>query len=291
VAKPTMCSSTAGVASSQAYARRFLNCRRVTQPSQRKRQKALQWLSRDLDEAMLAFVRTARRGDAIRGCFYEFSYGPVLAELAEAIERGVDVRLVVDCKVNEHTVNEKQPDGIRKPVFYESSPRLTNLAAIAAAELPPTAIIRREARRSAIAHNKFMVLLTGDPPAPDQVWTGSTNLTEGRIHGQANAGHWIRDAATAAKFHAYWELLATDPGGRNGDTRSVVRARNSEFYTSVDVMSSTPTREAIPPGTTPLFSPRSGSGPLQLYVALLDEADDLACITFAFTAPTFSRRR
>jgi hypothetical protein len=53
----------------------------------------LQWLSRDLDDAMLAFVRKAHSGDAIRGCFYEFSYGPVLAELAEAIERGVDVKL------------------------------------------------------------------------------------------------------------------------------------------------------------------------------------------------------
>ncbi len=91
---------------------------------------------RDLDDAMLAFVRKARSGDAIRGCFYEFSYGPVLAELAEAIERGLDVKLVVDCKVNEHTVNEKQPDGTTKPVFYGSSPRLTNLAAIAEAALP-----------------------------------------------------------------------------------------------------------------------------------------------------------
>jgi hypothetical protein len=56
-----------------------------------------------------------------------------------------------------------------------------------------------------------MVLLTGKPPIPKQVWSGSTNLTEGGIHGQANVGHWIRDATTAAKFHQYWELLATDP--------------------------------------------------------------------------------
>jgi len=274
-----------GVASSQAYARKFLNLSPSEQPSKRKRKEALQWLSRDLDEAMLRFIRSAHSGDAIRGCFYEFVYAPVLAALAGAIERGVDVKLVVDCKINEHTVNEKQPDGTRKPVFHESDPRLRNLAAITAATLPPTAIIRREARRSVIAHNKFMVLLTGNPPAPKQVWTGSTNLTEGGIHGQANVGHWIRDAATAAKFHAYWELLATDPGGRQGDSQSVVRARNSEFYQSVDVMSPTPKREAIPSGVTPLFSPRKGSGPLELYVELLDEANDLACITFAFTVP------
>jgi phosphatidylserine/phosphatidylglycerophosphate/cardiolipin synthase-like enzyme len=274
-----------GVASSQAYARKFGNVSPSNQPSQRKRREALQWLSRDLDEAMLRFIRTARSGDAIRGCFYEFSYRPVLAALAAAIKRGVDVKLVVDCKVNEHTVNEKQRDGTRKPVFYQSSPRLSNLAAITAAELPSTAIIHREARRSAIAHNKFMVLLTGNPPIPDQVWTGSTNLTDGGIHGQANTGHWIRDATTAAKFHAYWELLATDPGGRHGDTQSIVRSRNKKFYASVDLISPTPTREAVPHGITPLFSPRTGSRPLQLYVTLLDEAKDLSCITFAFTVP------
>jgi hypothetical protein len=246
-----------GVASSQAYARTFLNLSPTDQPSQSKRRRALQWLSRDLDEAMLAFVRDARNGDAIRGCFYEFSYGPVLAELAEAISRGVDVKLVVDSKVNEHTVNEKQPDGTTKPVFYESSPRLTNLAAIAEAALPPTAIIPREARRSAIAHNKFMVLLTGNPLAPEQVWTGSTNLTEGGIHGQANVGHWIRDATTAAKFHAYWELLATDPGGRQGDTQSVV-GHETVSSTSVDVMSHT-RAEAIAPGSRPCSATKGPS--------------------------------
>jgi phosphatidylserine/phosphatidylglycerophosphate/cardiolipin synthase-like enzyme len=274
-----------GVASSQAYAREFGNLSPHDQPSQSKRRRALQWLSRDLDEAMIAFIKSARSGDAIRGCFYEFGYAPVLAELAAAITRGVDVQLVVDCKVNEHTVNEKQPEGTRKPVFHESSPRLKNLAAIAQAGLPPSSVIRREARRSVIAHNKFMVLLTGSPRTPQQVWTGSTNLTEGGIHGQANAGHWIRDPATATSFANYWQLLAADPGGRQGDSPSVVRSRNSELYSSVESMTPTPVLEAIPTGITPLFSPRSGLLPLGLYVSLLDGAKDLACITFAFTVP------
>jgi phosphatidylserine/phosphatidylglycerophosphate/cardiolipin synthase-like enzyme len=274
-----------GVASSQAYAREFGNLSPSDQPSLGKRRMALQWLSRDLDEAMIAFIKSARSGDAIRGCFYEFGYAPVLAELAAAVTRGVDVQLVVDCKVNQRTVNEKQPDGTVKPVFYESSPRLKNLAAIADAGLPAAAVLRREARRSAIAHNKFMVLLTGNPPTPEQVWTGSTNLTDGGIHGQANVGHWIRDAATASRFVDYWELLAADPGGRHGDSQSVVRTRNGELYASVDSMTPTPAPDAIPRGITPLFSPRSGSLPLELYVSLLDDAKDLACITLAFTVP------
>ena len=274
-----------GIASSQAYAREFGNLSPSDQPSESRRLKALQWLSRDLDEAMITFIRSAGSGDAIRWCFYEFGYPPVLAELAAATGRGVDVKLVVDCKVNEHTVNERQPDGSVKPVFYKSSPRLENLAAITAAGLPASAIRRREARRSAIAHNKFMVLFSGDPQTPQQVWTGSTNLTEGGIHGQANAGHWIRDAATAARFADYWTLLAADPGGRQGDSQSVVRARNKEFYTGVDAMTPTPALEGIPTGITPIFSPRSGALPLELYVSLLDSSNDLACITFAFTVP------
>ena len=118
-----------------------------------------------------------------------------------------------------------------------------------------------------------------------QVWTGSTNLTEGGIHGQANAGHWIRDAATAARFADYWTLLAADPGGRHGDSQSVVRARNSELYKSVDDMTPTPALQGIPTGVTPIFSPRSGPLPLELYVSLLDTSKDLACITFAFSVP------
>jgi PLD-like domain len=130
-----------------------------------------------------------------------------------------------------------------------------------------------------------MVLLRGDPPTPQQVWTGSTNLTEGGIHGQANTGHWIRDAATAAKYADYWTLLAADAGGRHGDSQSVVLARNRTFYDDVASLSPTPTFDTIPTGITPLFSPRRGSAPLELYASLLDKASDLACITFAFTVP------
>ena len=203
-----------GVASSQRYALRFGNLRPDRQPTERKRKEALAWLSRDLDDAMLRFIRSARPGNAIRGCFYEFTYRPVLDELKKAIDQGVDVKLVVDLKVNEHTSNERQPDGSTKAVFHASDPRLRNLDAITAAGIPDSAIVTREARRSSIAHNKFMVLLTGAGLQPTQVWTGSTNLTDGGVHGQANVGHWIRDRAVARSFLDYWNLLEQDPGGR-----------------------------------------------------------------------------
>jgi phosphatidylserine/phosphatidylglycerophosphate/cardiolipin synthase-like enzyme len=42
------------------------------------------------------------------------------------------------------------------------------------------------------------------------------------------------------------------------------------------------TRTAIPTGTTAIFSPRSGDAVLKLYVDLVDNAEDLSCITLAF---------
>jgi len=39
---------------------------------------------------------------------------------------------------------------------------------------------------------------------------------------------------------------------------------------------------AIPAGITPIFSPRKGLGPLNLYIALVDGAANTACITLAF---------
>ena len=139
--------------------------------------------------------------------------------LAAAVARGVDVRLIVDAKEN-GTAHEAA-------VF----PRDDNLELLADVPLP--AVTLRQARASDIQHNKFMVLLRGGHA--EEVWTGSTNISEGGIYGQANVGHWVRDPAAAGQFEAYWHVLAADPGG----TRAM-----------------TPRRSA---GRTPRSAPLSGS--------------------------------
>ena len=48
-----------GVASSQAYAARFADLAPDKQPTAAKRQLALDWLSRDLDETRIAFLPAA----------------------------------------------------------------------------------------------------------------------------------------------------------------------------------------------------------------------------------------
>lgn len=264
-----------GAASSQAYAREFGNAKPNDIRDPEERQRALDWLSRDLDEAILRFIYGARKDDTLLGCFYEFRYRPVAQALKDALDRGVRVRLIVDGKRNERT------DG--KGKFHASFPRDENLEMLRKVRFPESATILREARPSIIQHNKFMVLLRGAQEDPCEVWTGSTNLSIGGITGQTNVGHWMRDPAAAASFRDYWSLLADDPGGRDGDVRSVSLAKNGELREEVAAISPAPSSiEEIPCGVTPVFSPRAGADLLKLYADMLDRAETCACITLAF---------
>ena len=257
-----------GVASSQAYTKTYGNTR-IADLDPDRRKQALGWLSRDLDEALLQFVDQTRSGDRLLGCFYEFAYEPAAIALKNAVDRGVDVRLIVDAKQNGSATT---------PAF----PREENLALLASAQIPMDRVVLREARTSDIAHNKFMVHVPAGS-VPTQVWTGSTNLTLGGIAGQTNVGHWVRDPATALAFQSYWDLLSSDPGGRAGDTRSQVIAKNAAFRSAVEQLSPVPADlHAVPVGVTPVFSPRRTTTVLDEYAVLLDSASREGCITFAF---------
>ncbi len=272
-----------GVTGSQAYALKFNNKRPDKQPTAKKRRDAEAWLSRDLDEALISVIESAHQGDSIRGAFYEFRFGKILDAFVAAHKRGVDIKLVIDEKANERTVQPTPVNKLKKPKFIESAPRAANLTAIEAAGLPLSTIIARQARRDDLQHNKFMVVLRGQQHTPVAVWTGSTNLTEGGIYGQANVGHLVRDEQVAARFLAYWNLLAGDPGG---PTDAKLHPLNVAFLQAVDALSPAPqNRAAIPVGTTPVFSPRSGLVPLDLYVELLARATSMSCGTFAFGIP------
>ncbi len=263
-----------GVASSQAYARQFGN-QKPDKLAPEKRKKALEWLSRSLDEALLKFIADARKNDTLLCCFYEFRYRPVADALRKALDRGVDVRLIIDAKVNEST----DAKGVHHPSF----PREDNLEMIEAARLPKGNILLREAKPNDIQHNKFMVLLKGKTRVPSEVWTGSTNVSEGGIHGQTNVGHWVRNKDAAAQFLAYWNLLSGDPGPEAGDDRTTALRKNKELRTAVEALHAIPESFAdVGPGITPIFSPRSGPGVLEMYAHMVDEAKDLSCITLAF---------
>jgi phosphatidylserine/phosphatidylglycerophosphate/cardiolipin synthase-like enzyme len=268
-----------GVASSQAYAREFENKRPDDLPPER-RALALQWLSRDLDEALLKFIANAKAGDTLLCCFYEFRYRPVADALKSAIERKVNVQLIVDAKVNETTD--------KKGNVTASFPREDNLRMLSDSKisLTPTtnsSVFLREANANDIQHNKFMVLLKGPSAKPSAVWTGSTNLSLGAIHGQTNVGHWVRNAALAKQFRDYWYILQADPGSKEGMSRSDAIAANKAFKTSVEAVVPRVTDwTLLPQGITAVFSPATKIDALETYATMLDAATDLACITFAF---------
>ena len=259
-----------GVASSQAYVRKFGNKKPDALPSP-KREEALQWLSRELDEAMLKFIAHAGQGDELLCCFYEFRYRPVAEALKLAIDRGAKVRLIVDAKKNGSV-----KDGVVVPSF----PREDNLKMIEDTDLTSDVTLR-EAKPNNISHNKFMVLLKNG--TPEEVWTGSTNISAGGIHGQTNVGHWVRNRNVAKKYQQYWEVMAQDLGGRAGDTAAEVRARNKELREAVEAINDVPTAPgAISKGVTTVFSPRSGLDVLEMYVELVDSAKRHSCVTLAF---------
>jgi phosphatidylserine/phosphatidylglycerophosphate/cardiolipin synthase-like enzyme len=269
-----------GVASSQAYAREFKNTKPDKLPPA-ERAKAREWLSRSLDDAILKFIANAKKNDTLLCCFYEFRYLPVAQALKKALDRGVTVRLIVDCKVNESTD--------KKGVFHESFPREDNLRTLKAAGLPPPSraadatVIAREAKPNNIQHNKFMVLLKGTQEKPAEVWTGSTNISDGGIHGQTNAGHWVRNADVATLYQSYWELLSGDPGPDGGEDRATALRKNKEYRKSVEDLHETPTDFAdVAKGITPIFSPRTGPAVLDMYAHMVDEAEKVSCITLAF---------
>lgn len=264
-----------GVASSQAYARRFGNLKPDDQPTPAKRQEAYDWLSRELDDAILKFISAAQNEDTLLCCFYEFHYRPVVQALKDAIDKGVNVQVIVDAKKNEYT----DKDG----VFHKSFPREDNIDMIGLVGLPGNSVIYREARISAIAHNKFMVLLKGPAQTPAEVWTGSTNISLGGIFGQTNVGHWVRDQNLAKQFAAYWNLLKDDPGGKDTDTQAVSRQKNRDFRKAVEAVFDVPTDwNIVPHGITPAFSPRNDMDVLTMYATMVDVAADLSCITLAF---------
>lgn len=267
-----------GAASSQAYARKFGN----KPPDQLgdKQQEACDWLSRQLDDAILKFIKQAKPGETLLGCFYEFHYEPVVKAFKEALDRGVNVKLIIDCKVNEHMVKDKKTG---KSELQPSFPREINLQTIQKVGFPMQHVIKREANSNNIQHNKFIVYLKGKKQVPSQVWTGSTNISEGGIFGQTNVGHWVRNEDAAAKYKAYWEVLSTDPGGSDADDTSTKGKKNKAFKKAVEIVSpDLPAVAEIPVGITPIFSPRSSLSALNTYAEMLDNAKKSSFITLAF---------
>ncbi len=230
-----------GVIESQYYADRFGN----RQPSDVGDRAAYTWLSAGLEEAILGFIgRAVDASWALRAAVYEFSYPPVLAAFASAAAAGADVRIISD-------------------TTGKAEPRTTNAAAIAAAGIGDLMVPRSHI---AIAHNKFIVAIREGTPVA--VWTGSTNLTEGGIFGQANVGHEVRDRIVATHYLRAWNRIAANP------MQAVIKPQNDSRPTM-------PIRR-LARRTTTVFSPRSTVAALDWYADLAAKASSGVFLTAAF---------
>ncbi|MGN6257464.1 MAG: phospholipase D-like domain-containing protein [Solirubrobacterales bacterium] len=254
-----------GAATSQAYALKFPD-----QQGKKPEGEALTWLSRGLEEALLAFIRQAKDASwGLRAAIYELQYLPVLEAFGSAAKAEADVKIVYDDIDNSEPVTEKHG-----PV--ESQPSTNNLKAIEEAGIGDLCIPRKNSKY--ISHNKFIVLLKDGKPV--QVWTGSTNVTEGGIFGHSNVGHQVRDPEIAAHYLAYWEELAQDPDAdplkdwTTDDTKPPAKTPE-ELLGEADPR---PPDSAV--GT--VFSPRHGNKALDWYAKLMDTAGSSVFLTAAF---------
>jgi PLD-like domain len=233
-----------GVSGSQAYAEHFPPGK-ISAMKPAERERALLWLSRGLLEGLAAFIARAQPGDLLYGAFYEFEAPRALALLKAAHARGVKVQLVLDGKQ------------------YGDS----NRAAVAAAGM--LRLVKTWRVKAKIPHNKFLVHCSaaGQPLA---LWTGSTNLSDKGLFGQCNTGHALKNATLAGRYLAYWQALKADP--TRGELVPVVMGLQPDLAAA----------RLRSNAATAFFSPRAGTGLLDVYAGLVQGAQQLACGIFPF---------
>ncbi|HZC61447.1 MAG TPA: phospholipase D-like domain-containing protein [Streptosporangiaceae bacterium] len=239
-----------GVAASQAYATKFGAAPPALPPA--KQAEAMTWLSRGLHEALCGFITTAASPQlVVRAAAYEFTEPTVLAAFAQAHAAGADVKIIYHDKPND-------PQSA------------LNDQAISAAQLDPGMLIARH--HPTIAHNKFIVRATraGDGTlSGEQVWTGSTNMSQGGIFGHSNVGHAVRDPDIARAYLGYWAELSGDPTAK--PLKTWVSA-NSTFDGAAEATA----------GIHTLFSPRLDLQPLDWYATGFTGSTATAHITLPF---------
>lgn len=261
-----------GVTGSQGYAtnKEFGN-KPISELKGDALEHALDYLGRDVwKEGLLKFVRQAKNKNfSLYGAFYEFQYPDFLNEIKAAVDRNVDVQLVVSGKKDQY----------EDKTYKDGTVRKNNKSMIKTAGLTKRCVLRTKPSQP---HNKFMILCENGEPT--QVWTGSTNITLAGIFGHCNTGHWVVDKTIAKKYLEYWKGLHGDPATQTpGDPPMSQQAKVSEkIQADTDLTK-------LAKGTYVFFSPRdlpkvNGQKPTHLknYAALIDSAKELVCMIFPF---------
>ncbi|WP_020483129.1 phospholipase D-like domain-containing protein [Methylomonas sp. MK1] len=187
-------------AASQAFASRFphLPTGEIVDENARR------WLSRGLEEALIAYIDTAKAKQGLHLFLYEFAKDAFFQALKRAKLRKVRLEILYDGLL------DAKGDG----------PSLDALPQIKKYGLKSVCKARTGAGLT-ISHNKFMVLSNGKGQ-PISVWTGSTNFTDGAIYGQSNVGHVISDATVAKQYFDWHQAVWKSPSLPGADSRKIV---------------------------------------------------------------------
>ncbi|MDC8004300.1 phospholipase D-like domain-containing protein [Aureisphaera galaxeae] len=307
-----------GVAGSQAYSKKFKKYRKwykteaLEEDSSKIRYKqfikpedvpngeAYKWLSRGLEEALIDFIGKAKdKSYSIRASLYELSYVPAAQAFVDALERGVDVKIIHHAKRKtsykmsrnsnaKTTIN--YTDGTKDLTFSGELKKLRVPEGITTTAMKTIAkvgvtdpkhwrafskmLIQRT--NTTISHNKFILLLKDGKPV--ELWTGSTNITYGGIFGQSNIGHIVRDEAIAQKYLEYWNKLSEDPiKTKRGSDPNLTAMKNW-------IAENNPNLDDIPPNSIhAIFSPRKDLDMLQWYADQINKAKESVFFTAAFS--------
>ncbi len=309
-----------GVAGSQAYVKEFGDYQRwfrsdameedprkirftqFLKPQDVSENQAFNWLSRGLEEALLAFISQAKDSSfSIRASLYELSHIPVAQAFVDAIDRGVDVKIVhhakrktaYKLKRNTNAVTQitykdgtkSQKFGSQELIRYQTGDAVfqTAMRTIGAVGIRQKAYLKTfsdmmiSRTQMAISHNKFIILLKDTNPI--QVWTGSTNITAGGIFGQSNVGHIIRNEEIAKQYYAYWEKLSEDPKRKSGKSDKADTGIKNWLERHNPNLNG-PVR---PNSCHVIFSPRIDTGALQWYADQIASAKQSVFFTAAFS--------
>ncbi len=240
-----------GAIASQAYAREFGNHKPTETEMNDRNDRHTKWLSRGLLEACLDYIDSTRPGEALRACVYEFTYAPIIEAFKRKIDEGFDVRLIVHDDKKGKNFGAIEDAGLDPDLERDHGERV---------------FVRRT--RPPIPHNKYIIKLDGD--GPQQVWTGSTNITPSGFLGQSNVGHLISDAGVAAEYLKHWTILSGNP-------------TNAPAKEAIAEISPYPPALVGEKSMTCVFSPRQTASMLNWYADRMSDATSSIMFTAAFT--------
>jgi hypothetical protein len=238
-----------GAIASQAYARKFQNHKPTKKEMNDPKDKRTIWLSRGLLEACLEYIDTTKKSEALRACIYEFTYEPIIKAFKQKIDDGFDVRLIV------HDDKKGKNRAAMKAAGLDFDEERDGERIVIWRTRPP------------IPHNKFIIKLDGDQP--QQVWTGSTNITPSGFLGQSNVGHLVKNSGVAEQFLKYWTIVSDNPTGKPAKE-------------GVAKISPYPSALVQPGSQTCIFSPRQTASMLNWYADRMSDATSSIMFTAAF---------